>query len=280
MARRAAMAAMARRPQAPRPGQRQMNGTHATAAPANGSALQRPGKGDQVAAAAVGDAADGKPGITAASGNHAAPAVPNGNVAGGSVRAEPHMNGTSGRPVEQAGVSSGSRSQVAGQLHKHVRQQLQAAPFPDQHRGMSHDPPADKLGGQNASSQLRFSGIAANGAAVKQADPTSTAAAHENGHGKPRVLVVEPPRATGHVSPAGGGSHHQRRQQQPIMQFGTFTDDRPVKSGPAAPPQPVNNHAGHAFNQSVAAALGLAVAGPSAAAPPAMANGPASGGKS
>ena len=281
-ARRAAAAAMARQPKAPRRGgaERQMDGTHANAAPTDtdGPSSPHPAKGNGDAAAADGGGGDGKHGFTTANGRvPAAPAVPNGSMAGGSGRAEQHANGTSGvLPVKQDAAPSGSRSQVAGQLHEHVRQQLQAAPFPDQRRGTAQDPPADKLSGQRAVSHMRFSG-AASGGAVRQGDLPPMADMHENGHAKPRVLVVDPPRAAGHAR--AGGGNQQRRQQPPIMQFGTFTDDGPVKSGPAASPQPVT-HAGHAFNQSVAAALGLAAVQSSAAASPAMSPAAAAGGKS
>ncbi len=279
VARRAANAAMARQPKAPRHGgaERQMNGTHANAARADGPSSPHSAKRNGDGVAAKGGGVDGKHSFTVAHGRDpAASAVPNGNIAGGSGRAEPHVNGTSGAPVKQSAAPGGSWGQVAGQLHEHVRQQLQAAPFPDQHRGMvQHDPPPDKVGGQRAASSTRFSG-AADSAAVRQADPLPAADVHENGHAEPRVVVISPPRAAGHAH--AGSGNQQRRQQPPIMQFGTFTDDSPVKSAPAAPPQLVN-HAGHAFNQSVAAALGLAAARPSAAASPATVAGPASGGK-
>lgn len=267
---------MARQAKAPRHGgsERQVNGTTGNAAQPDGPSSPQPAKGDGDTAAADGSGVNGKHGSTAAIGTHVAPYLPNGNVVGGSGRAQQHVNGTSGVPVKQNAASSGSRSQVAGQLHEHVRQQLQAAPFPDQRRGTSHDPPTDKMSGQHAVSDIRFSGNA-NGA-ERQADPLSMADAQQNGHAKPRVMVIDPPRAAGHTAHAGGGNQ-QRRQQPPIMQFGTFTDDRPARSGPATPPQPVTR-AGHAFNQSVAAALGLGAANPSAAVSPATGLGPANDG--
>ena len=278
-ARRAANAAMVRQPKAPRHGavERQLNGTgHATVAPADNPSPQRPGKSDQPAAADGGDGVEGKHGSAAAQGKHAAPVAQNGSIAGNNGRAAQHTNGVSGLPVERNAITSSSRSQVAGQLHEHVRQQLQApAPFPHSGRGASDAPPGDKLSRQHGPSHMRFSGTA-NGTAVRQADPP-TPNAHANGPAEPRVLVVEPPRAPEHAR--AGSEYHAQRRQPPIMQFGTFTDERSVKSGSAAPSQPVNV-AGHAFNQSVAAALGLAAAGPSIAVSPATIMGPASGSKS